>query len=411
MDVLRRLLRPAEARATNLTALEQIIASRQGFGTFAGVAVNDQSAMSHLTVWACVSIIADAIAMMPLHTFRTGSNGLPERVDDPPVVEQPHSEMTRFDWHVRMLWSVLIRGNAYGEVIERGSRAIPLQIEPTHPDEVRIERNDAGELEFVTGRDRRHVPARDMVHVPGLVVPGSVYGLAPIDYARQVIGAGLAAVEYGARFFAEGAVPPGVLSTDQKIDTDTALEYQARWEEAHGNRSRKVAVLGGGLQFSAVQLAPETSQFLATQELTRAQIAGFYRVPPHLVGDVDRSTSWGTGIEEQGAEFATFTLGPWLRRLEDAWKGVLGGGLYARYNTAALLRSRLTDRYAAYTQARQGGWLNIDEIRALEEMPPLPEDKGTDYLQPLNFAPIPPGGASAAPVTPAPSSQQGGTNP
>lgn len=414
MDVLRRLLRPAEARATNLTALEQIIASRQGFGTFAGVAVNDQSAMSHLTVWACVTLIADAIAMLPLHTFTTGSSGLPERASDPAVIEQPHSEMTRFDWHVRMLWSLLIRGNAYGEVIERGSRGIPSQIEPIHPDDVRIQRNDAGELEYVVGRSRRTVPARDMLHVPGLVVPGSVYGLAPIDYARQVIGAGLAATEYGSRFFAEGAVPPGILTTDQKIDTDTALEYQARWEEAHGNRSRKVAVLGGGLSFTAVQLAPETSQFLATQAFTRAELAGFYRVPPHLIGDVDRSTSWGSGIEEQGAEFATYTLGPWIRRFEDAWKLQLGPNLYARYNTAALLRSRLTERFQAYTQARQGGWLNIDEIRALEEMPPLPEDKGSDYLQPLNYAPIPPGGGDAnppAPVTPAPSSQQGGTNP
>jgi HK97 family phage portal protein len=408
MDLLRRLVAPAATREASSSALEQIVGSRAGFATYAGVPVNEDSAMRHLTVWACVSLIADAIAMMPLHTFASGtvSNGeveLPTRVPDPTVVDQPHPEMTRSEWHVRMLWSVLVRGNAYGEVVERGARSIPTIIEPIHPDEVRIERDADGLLVYVVGRSRRRVPAFDMIHVRGLVVPGSVYGLSPIDYARQVIGTGLAAIEYGARFFSEGAVPPGILRTEQKLDIDTATDYQNRWEEAHGHRSRKVAVLGGGLDYQAVQLSPEASQFLATQELSRGQIAGFYRVPPHLIGDVDRSTSWGTGIEEQGHQFVTFTLGPWLRRFEDAWKIALGGNLYARYSTAALLRGRLTERYTAYTMARQGGWLNIDEIRALEELGPLEDDKGTDYLQPLNYAPIPPGGGPAepAPVTPA----------
>ena len=410
MDVLRRLFAPAEARTANLSALEQLARDR-GFATYAGVNVNEVTALTHLTVWSCVSLIADSIAMLPLHTFETpGAGDIPARVQDPDVIEQPHVEMSRFDWHVRMIWSVLMRGNAYGRILERGRGAIPVQIEPIHPDTVRIERDKStGELVYIVGRDRERVPAADIFHVPGMVVPGSVYGLDPINYARQTIGTGLAAIEYGARFFAEGAVPPGMLSTDQKIDVDTATEYQERWEESHGNRRRRVAVLGGGLKYEAIQLSPEASQFLTTIGATKADIAGFYRCPPHMVGDVERSTSWGTGIEEQGSQFGTFTLGPWLRRFEDAWKLKLGGGLYARYNTDALLRSRLLDRFQAYTQARQGGWFNIDEVRAKEELGPLPEGKGTDYLQPLNFGAIPPGGMPpppppAAAVTPPPNS-------
>lgn len=390
MDLIRRLFAPAEAREASLSATLKALETR-GYATYSGVAVNERTAMTHLAVWSCVSLIADAVAMLPLHTFEGGvePTDLPQRVADPPVIRQPHAEMTRSEWHVRMLWSVLIRGNAYARVIERGRAAMPTQLEPIHPDEVTISRDAVtGELVYLVGRSREPVPAPDMLHVPGLVVPGSVYGLAPIDYARQMIGAGLAAVEYGSRFFDEGAVPAGVLSTEQKLDVDTAVEYQQRWEEAHGHRRRKVAVLGGGLKYAPVQLTPEASQFLATQELSRAQIAGFYRVPPHLIGDVDRSTSWGTGIEEQGHQFVTFTLGPWLRRLEDAWRVMLGGRLYARYNTAALLRSRLTERYQAYTLARNGGWMNVDEIRALEELDPLPDGMGETYLQPLNMAPV-----------------------
>jgi HK97 family phage portal protein len=384
VDVLRRLLRTDERRE----AVEDVIARRGGYQSYAGVTVNTDSAMRHLTVWACVSLITDAIAQLPLDTFREGAS-FPEPIENPQVIERPHAEMTRFAWHVRMLWSVLMRGNAYARVIERGRGGIPLQLEPQHPDEVTISRNkQTGEIEYLVGSSREVVAWEDMLHIPGLVVPGSSYGLDPVSYARQTIGTGLAAEEYGARFFSEGAVPPGVLSTDQKLDLDTALEYQTRWEDAHGNRRRKVAVLGGGLKYDAIQITPEASQFLSTIGATRSQIAAFFRVPPHLIGDADNAVSaWGSGMEELGRSFTTYTLGPWLKRLEDAWVDVLGGtgAVYARYNTKALLRSRLTERYQAYTLARNGGWLSVDEIRAYEELAPLDDGAGSGYLKPLNM--------------------------
>lgn len=392
MDVLRRLLRPDERRSS----LENTI-SRAGATTYAGVNVTPDAAMRHLTVWACVSLIADSVAQLPLNTFeRETFDAYPVRIENPDVVAQPHAEMTRYAWHIRMVWSVLMRGNAYARVIERGRGGVPVQLEPQHPDEITISRNKAtGKLEYLVGSSREVVPFEDMLHVPGYVVPGSSYGLDPVSYARQTIGTGLAAEEYGARFFSEGAVPPGVLSTDQKLDLDTALEYQTRWEESHGNRRRKIAVLGGGLKYDAIQLSPEASQFLSTIGASRSQIAAFFRVPPHLIGDADNAVSaWGTGMEELGRGYTTYTLGPWLKRFEDAWVQVLGtGGLtYARYNTNALLRSRLTERYQAYTLARNGGWLSVDEIRAAEELPPLPNGAGAGYLKPLNMGELGEGG-------------------
>jgi len=372
--------------------------------TWAGPYVSELTAMQHLTVWSCISLISDAVGMLPLHAYRPPASvgAAPTRIETPEVLLRPHVDMDRYEWDVRMLWALLMRGNAYGWVIDRESNGAPSQVLPLHPDEVLIERSrSTHELVYrlVSPHANVVLPPEDVMHVRGLVLPGSssVTGLSPVEFARQSIGLGLAATEFGARFFGDGAIPGGVLHTDQELDQDTATEYQDRWEEAHGGRSRRVAVLGGGLEYQKVSLTPDESQFLETRKFSRSEIAGFYRVPPHLIGDVDRSTSWGTGIEEQGHQFVTFTLSPWLHRLELAWTRQLGPRIYTRYNTAGLLRGRLGERYNAYTLARQGGWMNVDEVRALEEMPPLPDDKGQDYLQPLNYAPVPPGGGPAAP--------------
>lgn len=399
MDLIRGVLgRRPERREANLSALLEVERSRGA--TWAGSYVSDYTAMQHLTVWSCVSIISDAVGMLPLHAYRPGPTvgSAPTRIETPRVMLQPHAELDRYEWDVRMLWSLLMRGNAYGWIIERDPRTFaPTQIEPVHPDSVRIVRDpQTFAVSYVVGQSRPvEVSPNDMMHVRGLVLPGSTAGLSPVEYARQTIGIGLSATEFGARLFGDGGFPGGVLSAEGNLDADTAAEYQDRWEEAHGGRSRRVAVLGGGLKWQAVQLAPEESQFLETRKFTRSEIAGFYRVPPHLIGDVDRSTSWGTGIEEQGSQFVTFTLGPWLHRLELAWTRQFAPvGIYARYNADALLRGKTLERFQAYTLARQGGWMNVDDVRAKEEMGPLPEGKGEDYLQPLNYAPIPPGGGA-----------------
>lgn len=409
MDIVRALL-PGRRTAT-LDATGQVVFDRMGtYATSgAGVPVDEQTAMQLQAVWSCVSLITDGVGMLPLHTYRDAGQARIQ-VSDSTLVVQPHVEMTRFDWVVRMLWSLLMRGNAFAWVIERDRRMTPSQLLPLHPDEVRIIRQD-GELLYRIGSPHNGITVRahDMLHVRGLQVPGrdSVYGLSPVEYARQMLGLGLASQEFGGKFFAQGATPSGVLWTDQTLDLDTAKAYQDRWEEAHGNRNRRTAVLGGGLKWEPVTLKPEESQFLQTRGFSRSEIAGWFRVPPHLIGDVDRSTSWGTGIEEQGHQFVTFTLGPWLKRMEDGLSSLLPRGRYVKFNTAALLRGRTLERYQAYVMARQGGWMNVDEIRALEEQAPLEDDKGTDYLMPLNFAPVPPGGGAPAAVTPPSDSIQG----
>lgn len=390
MSILGRALR--ELRHIDPTfgvSTAQVPPNSWGGGTWAGVFVSEEQALRLTTVWACVSLIADSVSALPLAAFRE-DGAARVRVQDPPWLEEPVAGMDRVEWLGRMMVSLLLRGNAYTLVVDRDGLGFPTQLLPLHPDEVQPQRDSAGRLVYRVGGDL--LPPADVLHVRGLTLPGTraLEGLSPIGYARQTIGTALAAEEFGARFFGDGAHPSGILKTEQAIDEETARRYQERWMEAHGGRHRRPAVLGGGLEWQPISLKPEEAQFLETIKAKHSDIAGFYRVPPHLISDVERSTSWGSGIEEQNLQFAQFTLGIWITRLERALSKLLPRPRYVRFNLAALLRARVSERYRAYLMGRQGGWLSIDDVRALEEMPPLPDGRGQDYLQPLNYAPIPP---------------------
>ncbi|MGH2692330.1 MAG: phage portal protein [Actinomycetota bacterium] len=361
-----------------------------GWSTWAGVPVGEQQALRVLTVWSCVALISDAISTMPAGAFRD-VDGFPKRASEPQLLAQPHAELDWTEWFARLLVSILLRGNAYGRVIERDGMGFPAQIEPLHPDWVQPQRDRVtNKIVYRVSREAVLIPAFDIFHVRGLALPGAhnLEGLDPINYARQTIGASLGAEEFGARFFGDGAQPSGVLQTDVEIDEPTAKRYQKDWLEGHGDRQRRPAVLGGGLKWTPISLKPDEAQFLATIKAKRGDIAGWFRVPPHMVGDVERSTSWGTGIEEQMLGFVTFTLGPWIIRFERALSAILPKPQYVKLNVAGLLRGRLLDRYRSYLMGRQGGWLNVDEIRALEEMAPVPGGEGKSYAQPMNWGPL-----------------------
>lgn len=359
-------------------------------GTWAGVPVSPEGALRVTTVWACVSLISDAISMLPLGVFRARG---PARVPapEPAWIEEPVEGMDRVEWLGRLMVSLLLRGNAYALIVSRDRLGFPTQFLPLHPDEVRPRLAADGRVSYEV-HGHGSFAAADVLHIRGLTLPGQRHleGLSPIGYARQTIGTALAAEEFGARWFGDGGHPSGILVAEGKIDEDLARRYQQMWLESHGQRHRKPAVLGSGLKWQPITITPEESQFLETIKAKHSDIAGFFRVPPHLISDVERSTSWGRGIEEQGLQFVQFTLGIWLVRLERALSKQLPRPRYVKFNVSGFLRGRQLDRYQAYLMARQGGWLSIDEVRALEEMAPLPEGKGEDYLMPLNYAPIPP---------------------
>lgn len=256
-----------------------------------------------------------------------------------------------------------------------------------------------GLVEYKIAFEKDVLSSEDVFHVKGMTRPGmwEVTGLSPIQYARQGIGLALAAEEYGARYFSESATPPAVLETEQNLEQEEVDELLARWEKAHAEKSRRPAVTTGGLKFRTITISPEESQFLETRRTSRSELAGFFRCPPHKVMDVERSTSWGSGIEEQNLMFSQDTLGIWIVRWEWALSALLPPPQRVKFNLGALLRARLLDRYQAYRIAREIGKNNADELRSLEDESPIPDGKGQDYLQPLNYVPVPPGGTPSTP--------------
>jgi HK97 family phage portal protein len=251
-----------------------------------------------------------------------------------------------------------------------------------HPDRVRCEFDPYGQRKYEI--DRQPVDSNDVVHIMGMTLPESPTGMSVISYARQAIGLGLAAEEFGARFFGEGAHMTGVVEIDADLDVNRARQIKENFSASHSGlkNSHTVGVLSGGAKWKPISVSPEDAQFLGTRAAQNLDIAMIFGVPPHMLGQVDKTTSWGTGIEQQGLGFLAYTLSAWLGRFEDAWSAMLPKPQSARFNADALLRTDTAGRYAVYTAARSTGIMTVNEIRALENYAPI--DGGDDIAMPLN---------------------------
>lgn len=367
-----------------------------GWRSNAGPVVTQDTALAHIDVYKCRSLLADSIGMLPLRAYRTRAyveNGVTrtyaEKLPTQPVLltdPMPGDLAPEFSFKHRIMDSLLGDGNMYAEVAAKGPDGFPSVIIPIHPSSVRDVKLVRGRLEYemhdggIMGHIRN---GGTMVHVPGYLQAGSLKGISPILAGKQGIALSMAAEEFGARWFGDGAHPSGYLSSPSDIDEADARTLKRRWVQTYGNLSREPAVLYGGLEWHPISVNPEESQFIETRKFQSGQIAALYRIPPHMVGDVEKTTSWGTGIEEMGLGFVTYTLGPWISRIEQAMSFLLPRGQWTKFNVGALLRGRIGDRYQAYSVGRQWGWLSVNDIRELEDLPPVPG--GDVYLQPMNM--------------------------
>jgi HK97 family phage portal protein len=229
-----------------------------------------------------------------------------------------------------------------------------------------------------------------ILHIPAFTVPGRSRGLSPLDMAREAIGLGLTAEEYGARFFAQGTTMSGVIEHPGTPRPDEARLLRDMFKKTHAGtkNSHSVGVLTGGASFKPITLSPEQAQFLETRRFQKTEIALLYRVPAYLV-DSQVTSTWGSGIEEQNKFFVDNTLMPWIVRIEQAVSTfLLPGTQFIKFNLDARLRAKTKDRYAAYKEAILNGFMNADEIRALEDMEPLPDGLGQAFYMPVNVADI-----------------------
>lgn len=388
MSLIRRAFASPEVRALtpgSVPAFAGIPSNGEQFGSGAGEYVTDRSALQLIAVQACVGLLADNVASLPIHAYRRGPDGLRVRLDpQPSLVVNPFADADYFEGMFALMTPLAMRGEALNVIESRDVLERPTSFVTVHPDDWSVSKDrSSGKVTYKVGSEE--IPTGDVFHIRRFRLPGALHGLSPIGAASLGIGLGLAAERYGARYFADAQDPRATLETDQDLSDEQVRVTQANWSQTHGGR-RVPAVLSGGFKYKPISIPPNESQFLETRKFQRSEIAMLFRVPPHMIGDTERSTSWGTGIEQQSIGFVRWTLRPWLTCIEDALTSLLPRGQFVKFNVDALLRGDTKSEAESFVMARNGGWMNVNEIRALKDMPPIPD--GDSYIQPLNFGPL-----------------------
>lgn len=383
-----------EARATSPFGTEDDIPSPGQAGvTFANPLarnIDEGVAMRLAVVYACVRIIANSVAKLPFDAVKMRGTYREQLDPAPPIIADPFGAgnnlagMTRRAGISSIVVSLLLRGNAFCLVTGRNYLGFPTRLMVLDPDMVSVKVDDAGYRAYEVG----NIPVRDgdMVHIAGLSMPGSPVGISPITNMRNAVALGLTAELFGLQFFSKGSLMSGVIEVEQDLDKTRARQMKENFEASHSGlaNAHSIGVLTGGASFKPISVSPEDAQFLGTRAAQNLDVAMMFGVPPHMLGQVDRTTSWGKGIEEQKLGFLNFTMEPLSGLLEDAWSVMLPKPQTAKFNLDVFLRADTSTRYTAYMAARNGAWMTINEIRALENNPPI--DGGDELFAPLNSA-------------------------
>lgn len=366
-------------------------------GTTSGKPVNENTAMQMTAVYSCVRILSEAVAGLPLHVYKYNDSGGKEKDLSHPLYQllhdEPNPEMTSFVFRETLMGHLLLWGNAYAQVI-RNARGEVVALYPLMPNKMKVDRDSKGQLYYLYQRTQEDAPAigstsqvylspSDVLHIPGLGFDGLV-GYSPIAMAKNAIGLAIATEEYGAKFFANGAAPGGVLEHPGTIKDPQRVKES--WNSAYqgSGNAHKVAVLEEGMKYQAIGISPEQAQFLETRKFQINEIARIFRVPPHMLADLEKSSF--SNIEQQSLEFVKYTLDPWCVRWEQSMSRVLLSESekpqhFIKFNVDGLLRGDYASRMTGYATARQNGWMSANDIRELENLDRIPAEQGGDlYL-------------------------------
>ena len=380
-------------------------------GSTAGKQVTERSAMQMTAVYSCVRILAEAVAGLPLHVYRYTDAGGKEKALDHPLYrllhDEPNPEMSSFVFRETLMTHLLLWGNAYAQIIRNGKNEV-VALYPLMPNKMTVDREDKGQLYYTYQRSFEEAPTAkgnivtlkpsDVLHIPGLGFDGLV-GYSPIAMAKNAIGMAIACEEYGAKFFANGAAPGGVLEHPGTIKDPQRVRES--WQSTFGGsgNANKIAVLEEGMKYTPISISPEQAQFLQTRKFQINEIARIFRVPPHMVGDLEKSSF--SNIEQQSLEFVKYTLDPWIIRWEQSIMRSLflteeKTTYFAKFNLEGLLRGDYQSRMNGYAIGRQNGWMSANDIRELENLDRIPEEDGGDlYLINGNMLPLGNAGAFA----------------
>ncbi len=391
MTILDRLFESRSLeRPTTPLNFDNLSAVLGGSLSATGKVVTTTNALQLVAVYACIRLLSETFGSLPAILYKRLSEGK-ERATNHPLYFVLHDvanpEMTSFELRSTMMAHVLLWGHTYAE-ISRDAAGNVKSLWPLTPNRVTPYRNSRNELVYqinLPDKTVANLSARRILHVSAML------GLSPIGQAKEALGLTMSAEEYGARFFANDSRPGGVLEHPGHLSKEAAERLRTSFESYHAglaNRHR-VAVLEEGLKWQQIGLDPGDSQFLETRKFQVSEIARLYGVPPHMIGDTEKSTSWGTGIEQQNIGFVTYSLRSWLTRWEQEINKTLltqdeRKNYFMEFLVDGLLRGDYKTRQEGLAIQRQNGIINTDEWREKENMNPLPNGKGKVYL--LNAA-------------------------
>jgi len=356
--------------------LERYIAWAFGGGaSSSGIVVNPQTALQASTVYACVQVLAQSIAMLPCILYQKNKDGSKTIAENHPLFallhDQPNDWQTSVEFMEMLIASLCLRGNAYA-YINRTSTGRVVELLPLHPDMVRVNMGTGFKLDYqVTLPDGsfQSLGPGELFHIRGLTLNGWL-GISPIAYARESIGLSLATEKFGSQLFRNGAKMGGVLEHPNKIGQEAYSRLKDSFDNAYnGENSHKTAILEEGMKFTKISMSADDSQFLETRKFQRSEIASIFRVPPHMIGDLERATF--SNIEQMSLEFVSYTLMPWLVRFEKAIKRDLLTPkerlqYNVKFNVTSLLRGDASARSAYYHNGILDGWLTRNEARHAE---------------------------------------------
>ncbi len=365
--------------------------------TTSGEVVTYDSALTLSAVYAAIRLLSDNVSTLNLDVLYRAKGSNQKFRPMPTWMGQMNPELRNHEVLGQIVTSLLLDGNAYNSTLrDQTGRVVSISVLDPKTITASMKTDEDGLSRITFQSDQAQgveFTARDIVMVRNLLKPGQIEGVSPITAAREFLGLGIAVNKYGAAFFGNGALPGAVIEVPGQLSEVGAQQLKSSWEAVHkgaANGSR-LAVLTEGSKFSRqLSLSPEDSQFLGSKQATVQDVCRLYGVPPHLLADSSGSTSWGSGLAEQTAAFATYSLRPLVTRVEAALTSILRSeGIavaFAKFDLESMRRAT-NDRWDTYSTAIQTGVLSIDEVRAYEGLAALPDGKGADHYVPLNLAP------------------------
>lgn len=363
------------------------------FGSsISGARVDEFSAMRVSAVYACVRILAESIAALPLHVYEYKDGGKERAIKHPLYFllhDAPNPEMTSFIFRELMMAHLLLHGNCYA-YIRRDNSSRVAGLYPLMPKQMSVERDDNGQIVYkytptkeegqFTTSAQVTFQSGEILHVPALGFNGLI-GFSPIAMARNAIGVAIATEEFGAKFFENGARPSGILEHLGVLKNPNKLREE--WQKIYGGSKNtgKVTVLEEGMKYQSISIPPNDAQFLDTRKFQLNEIARIFRVPPHMIADLERATF--SNVTQMSLEFVLYTLNPWLVRFEQGFNKALFNeterrNYFVKFNVDGLLRGDYETRMRGHQIALQSGWMNVNEVRELEDMNKIPAEEGGD---------------------------------